>query len=595
MKRRSFILMLLSALGSFIGVVFNLFRLQVVEGEKYRELSERNYVRRRYLYPPRGDIYDRNGELLAYDVPNYVLVLDANRLRKSELEKVIKEIKSIFGLELEKRKIIGSSFEPVVIKENLSEKDINEFYKNRYRLPGVFIEVMPKRIYPKRELASHVIGYVGKPSHKDFKRLKDKIGPLSFVGKMGIERSLDRVLTGKLGEEKVMVNAVGKIVKVLERREPEKGKSIKLTIDSRFQKIVEDVFRESGNPAGAVILLKASTGEVLALASFPGFDPNSVYRDWKKLSKNPLKPFFNRAVRGLYPPASVFKVPIAYATLETKTKTPWDTVYCNGYFKLGDRKFYCWRKWGHGKVNLIKSLRDSCDVYYYTVGYELGPTKIRYYAGKFTYGMKIPFELPVRRGFIPTPSWKLKRFKEPWYDGDTVNMSIGQGFLLSNLMEQTLMMMGIANNGVIYRPTLLKEILDDKGNVIWKNERKVLKAVYGKLEYFAIIKRGLREAVRRGTAREAMSRIVDIAGKTGTAEVFFKNKRKIKEYYKKRKKRLPWRYRNHAWFVGFAPYRDPKFIIGVFVEHGESGGRTAAPIARKILERIYINKLHKEI
>jgi len=157
------------------------------------------------------------------------------------------------------------------------------------------------------------------------------------------------------------------------------------------------------------------------------------------------------------------------------------------------------------------------------------------------------------------------------------------------------MMMGIANNGVIYRPTLLKEILDDKGNVIWKNRRKVLKAIYGNLEYFALIKRGLREAVRKGTAKEAMSKIVDIAGKTGTAEVFFKNKRKIKKWYKKRKKKLPWKYRNHAWFVGFAPYRDPKFVIGVFVEHGESGGKAAAPIARKILERIYIEKLHKEI
>ncbi|GAB6066283.1 penicillin-binding protein 2 [Aquifex pyrophilus] len=587
--------MLLSALGSFIGVVFNLFRLQVLEGEKYRELSERNYVRKRYLYPPRGDIYDRNGELLAYDVPNYVLVLDANRLRKRELEKVLKEIERLFGVSLKKEKVVRTSFEPIVVKEELAPEEINTFYRNRYKLPGVFIEVMPKRVYPKGELASHVVGYVGKPSERDFKRLKEKIGPLSFVGKMGIERSLDEVLTGKLGEEKVMVNAVGRIVRVLERREPKKGRSIKLTIDARFQKIVEDVFRESGNPAGAVILLKASTGEVLALASFPGFDPNSVYKDWEKLSKNPLKPFFNRAVRGLYPPASVFKVPIAYAVLETKTKSPWDIVYCGGSFKLGDRRFYCWRRWGHGKVNLIKSLRDSCDVYYYTVGYELGPTKIRYYAKQFTYGMSIPFELPVRRGFIPTPSWKLRRFKEPWYDGDTVNMSIGQGFLLSNLMEQTLMMMGIANNGVIYKPTLLKEILDDKGNVIWRNERKVLKAIYGKLEHFAIIKRGLREAVRRGTAKEAMSRIVDIAGKTGTAEVFFKNKRKIKEYYKKRKKKLPWKYRNHAWFVGFAPYRDPKFIIGVFVEHGESGGRTAAPIARKILERIYINRLHKEI
>jgi len=587
--------MLLSSIGSFLGITVNLFRLQILEGKKYRELSERNYIRRRYLYPPRGDIYDRNGKKLAYDIPRHVMVLDVNRLRKNELETVIEEIRKLFGIELDKKKVLIKGFEPLIVKTDLTPYEIEKFYRNKYKLPGVFIEAMPKRIYPLNDLGSHIIGYVGHPSTRDFKRLKKRIGPNSFVGKMGIERSLDNILTGDLGEEKVVVNAIGKIVKVLERKEPKKGNSVKLTIDVRFQKIVEDVFKESGHPAGAVILLNASTGEVLALASFPNFNPNTVYEDWKSLSKNPLKPFFNRAIRGLYPPASVFKVPIAYATLVTKTKSPWNIVYCKGSFELGDRKFYCWKRWGHGKVNLIKSLQDSCDIYYYTVGYELGPTKIRYYAKKFCYSENIPFELPIRRGFIPTPAWKKRRFREPWYDGDTVNMSIGQGFLLSNLMEQTLMIMGIANNGVIYKPTLLKEILDDKGNVIWKNKRQVLKAIYGNLEYFALIKRGLREAVRKGTAKEAMSRIVDIAGKTGTAEVFFKNKRKIKKWYKKRKKKLPWKYRNHAWFVGFAPYRDPKFIIGVFVEHGESGGKSAAPIARKILERIYIEKLHKEI
>lgn len=587
--------MLLSAVGSFIGVVGNLFRLQVLEGKKYRELSERNYERERYLYPPRGDIYDRNGVKLAYDVPKYVLVLDAYRLGKEELKRTLKNLKKILGIDLDRSKVLRRGFDPQVIKEDLTPKELEMYYENKELLPGVFIEVIPKRVYPFGELASHILGYVGYPTERDFRRIKKEIGSKSFVGKMGIERVFDEKLLGELGRERVMVNAVGRIVKVLERSEPRKGNSVKLTIDYRFQKIVEEVFKESGHPAGAVILLKASTGEVLALASFPNFNPNKVYEEWKKLVKNPLKPLFNRAIRGLYPPASVFKVPMAFATLNSKVRSPWEKVLCPGYFELGDRKFYCWKRWGHGKVDLIKSLAQSCDVYYYTAGYKLGPTKIRYYAKKFSYGERIPFELPVRRGFIPTPKWKLRRFKEPWYDGDTVNMSIGQGFLLSNLMEQTLMMMGIANNGVIYRPTLLKEILDDKGNVVFKNKREVWKAIYGSLEHFALIKRGLRDAVRKGTAREAFSKIVDIAGKTGTAEVFFKNKRKIKRKYKKLRKKLPWKYRNHAWFVGFAPYRDPKFVIGVFVEHGESGGKTAAPIARKILERIYIEKLHKEL
>ncbi len=595
MRRRDFFILLLSLIGSFFGVIFNLFRIQILEGKKYRELSERNYVRKRILYPPRGDIYDRNMNKLAYDVPRYVLVLDANRLGKKEVEKVLKKIEEIFNVKLDKRRVLTKNFEPVVIKEEITEKDIELYHKNIEELSGVYIDVIPKRIYPYGSYASHVLGYVGYPSKKDFKRFKKKIGPNSHVGKMGIERSLDEIIYGKLGEEEVMVNAIGKIVKTLSKKESVKGKSVVLTIDIRFQKIVEDVFKESGQVAGAAILMNAKTGEVLALASFPNFDPNEVYKSWKKLVKNPLKPLFNRALRGLYPPASVFKVPLAYAVLSEKLVKPYTKIKCPGYYRLGDRTFYCWARWGHGKVNLIKSLSESCDVYYYQLGYKLGPTKINHYARKFSYGERIPFEIPVRRGFLPTPAWKRRRFREPWYDGDTVNMSIGQGFILSTLMEQTLMMMGIANDGVIYRPTLVKAILDQRGRVVWKNKRKVFKAIYGDLEHFAVIKKGLREAVRRGTAKEAFSKIVDIAGKTGTAEVFFKNKRKIKKMYEKMKKKLPWKYRNHAWFVGFAPYRDPKFVIGVFVEHGESGGKTAAPIARKILERIYIYKLHKEL
>ncbi|NPB08146.1 MAG: penicillin-binding protein 2, partial [Aquificae bacterium] len=390
MRRRNFIILLLSVIGSFLGVVGNLFRLQILEGERYRELSERNYVRRRYIYPPRGDIYDRNGNKLAYDVPEYVLVLDANRLRKQELKRVLEKLRNLFGVELEKERVIRTGFEPVIVKENLSEQDLETYHRNATELPGVFIEILPRRIYPYGEYCSHVLGYVGFPDKRDFKRLKGKIASNSLVGKMGIERSMDEKLCGELGEEKVMVNALGKIVKVLERREPRKGQSLVLTIDIRFQKIVEDVFRESGHPAGAVILLNAKTGEVLALASFPGFNPNTIYSDWKKIVRNPLKPLFNRAIRGLYPPASVFKVPVAYGVLASGTNTPWLPVYCGGYFKLGNRKFWCWRRWGHGKVDLIKSLSESCDVYYYTMGYEMGPSKINYYARKFSYGSEIP-------------------------------------------------------------------------------------------------------------------------------------------------------------------------------------------------------------
>jgi len=589
MSRRKLLILLGALAGVFLLIVARLFQVQVIRGDRYRELSRRNYLRVRNLYPPRGDIYDRNGEKLAYDVPRYVLSLDHQRLKKEEIERLKVNIREIFSIDLDEiLKENSNSIEPLRLKEDLTQEELDLFYTNSYRLPGVFVEVVPRRIYPHGRRLCHVIGYVGYPSRKELGKLGARIAPRSFVGKLGIERSMDEVLLGTLGKEEVMINAVGKVVKTLSRKEPVKGKSLVLTIDLRMQRIVEDVFYESGQPAGAVVLMNAKTGEILALASFPGFDPNTVYREWKKVSRNRLKPMFNRATSGRYPPASVLKVPVSYAILETRTASPWEKVLCTGSYFLGNRRFYCWNTYGHGSVNMIRALQDSCDVYYYTYGYDLGPSTIIRYARKFGYGEKIPLEIPVKKGFLPTPEWKRRRFGESWYDGDTVNLSIGQGFMLSTLVEQTLMMMGVVNNGVIYRPTLLREIRDPSGKVVWKNRRKVWKVVRGKQEHFAIIRRGLREVVRRGTGTQAFSTIVDIAGKTGTAQVAF-----IRRDRKRRK--LPWRYRDHAWFVGFAPYRDPLFVIGVLVEHGESGGKVAAPIARKIMERIYMEGLSKEL
>lgn len=589
MSRRVLLAILVPFVAVFLVILGRLFQIQVLRGDRYADLSRRNYLRVRKLYPPRGDILDRNGEKLAYDEPRYVLSLDYQRLNREELERLKTHLKDILRIDLEE--ILTDNrwgVEPLRIKEDLSQEEIDIFYSNSYRLPGVFVEVVPRRVYPHGKRLCHVIGYVGYPSKKDLRKFGERIAPRSLVGKLGVERSMDGVLLGELGREEVMINAVGKVLKTLSKKEPVKGSTLVLSMDIRMQRIVEDVFSESGQPAGAVILMNAKTGEVLALASFPGYDPNRVYKDWKRLSRNKLKPMFNRAISGRYPPASVFKVPVSYAFMETKTASPWERVLCTGSYFLGNRRFFCWNIYGHGQVNLIKALQESCDVYFYTFGYDLGPSTIIRYARRFGYGEKIPFELPVKRGFLPSPEWKRRRFGEPWYDGDTVNLSIGQGYMLSTLMEQCVMMMGIVNNGVIYRPTLVREIKDPSGKVVWKNRKKVWKVIKGRQEYFALIRRGLREAVKRGTGARAFSRIVDIAGKTGTAQVVF-----IQRGRKKRK--LPWRKRDHAWFVGFAPYRDPVFIVGVLVEHGESGGKVAAPIARKIMERIYIEGLNREI
>lgn len=588
MNRRRFIFLAVIGIFFYFIILLRLFYLQVIKGEFYRELSKRNYLRKRIIYPQRGDILDRRGEKLAYDVPRYMLMLDHQKLREEgSLKEVLEKLKDLFNIELNYESLKNKkAIEPIPLMELKTQEDIDRFYNHSHKLPGAFINTIPFREYPYGELCAHVIGYVGYPTEDHLKRYGDKIGVQSLVGMYGLEKAFDFDLLGKVGKEEVMVNAVGRVIGIIGHKEPEKGNTLLLSIDSRIQKIAYEVFKDSGHKAGGVLVLSAKTGEVLALLSYPSFDPNKIYELWNQYTEEKLRPLFNRVTHGRYPPASVIKTALGLSLLE-KGISPKEGVLCSGSFQLGNRSFLCWNRSGHGWVNLKKAIRDSCDTYFYYYGYyKLGPREIERILRNFSYGEDIPFDLPLAKGFIPSPEWKRSEKKEAWYGGDTVNMSIGQGFIKSTLFEQTLMMMGIANDGVIYKPILVKEKRDSKGNVIWRAKRSVYKVVKSKPEYFAIIKEALRDAVRYGTATSAYSSIVDIAGKTGTAQV---------SAHSVRRKNLPYNLRDHAWFIGFAPYRDPLFVIGVIVEHGGSGGGAAAPIARRILERIYIEGIHKEI
>ncbi|MEJ5339791.1 MAG: penicillin-binding protein 2 [Aquificaceae bacterium] len=588
MNRRRFIFLFFIGVVAYALVLLRLIYLQLFRGEYYRELSQRNYVRKRVIYPQRGDILDIRGERLAYDTPRYMLLLDHQKLQEEgNLKEVLTSVEELFGVRLDyesikKRKAI----EPVVLTELKTQEEIDRFYNYSYKLPGVFINTIPTRNYPLGEVCAHVVGYVSYPTERHYQKYGDRIGSQSLVGAYGLEKALDEELLGRVGAEEVMVNAVGKVIGNLGYREPEKGISLVTTIDSRIQKIAYEVFRDSGHRAGAVLILDARTGEVLALLSYPSFDPNRINELWSQYNEDRFKPLFNRATQAKYPPASVIKPALGIALLE-KGVSEREGVVCRGHFEIGNRKFFCWNRSGHGWENLHRAIRDSCDVYFYHYGYyRLGPREIERTLRSFSYGEDIPFELPLARGFIPTPEWKRSKLKEPWYGGDTVNMSIGQGFMKSTLFEQTLMMMAIANNGVIYRPLLIREKRSAEGKVIWRASRSVYRVVRAKPEHFAVIRESLRDVVRSGTATSAFSTIVEIAGKTGTAQV---------SAHSVRRKNLPYHLRDHAWFVGFAPYRDPIFVIGVLVEHGGSGGAAAAPIAKRILERIYIEGIHKEI
>lgn len=588
MNRRRFIFLLFLSAVLYLVVIVRLAYLQLFKGSHYRELAERNYVRKRIIYPQRGDILDRRGEKLAHDVPKYMLLLDHQKLQDEEsLKKVLSNLEELFGVRIDYETIRRrKAIEPVVLMELKTQEEIDKFYNYSYKLPGVFINTVPTRNYPMGEMCAHVVGYVTFPSEREMEKYGERIGSQSLVGAYGLERAMDEELLGRVGAEEVMVNAIGKVIGTVGYREPQKGITIVTTIDARIQRIAYEVFRDSGQRAGAVLIIDTRTGEVLALVSYPSFDPNRIRDLWTQYNQDKLKPLFNRVTQGKYPPASVIKPALGIALLE-RGVSPKEGVVCRGYFELGDRRFACWNRRGHGWENLHDAIKDSCDVYFYYYGYyRLGPRGIEKVLRDFSYGEDIPFELPLAKGFIPTPEWKRSKFKEPWYGGDTVNMSIGQGFIKATLFEQTLMMMAIANDGVIYRPLLVKEKRDAEGRVIWRATRSVYKVVRSKPEYFALVRESLRDVVRSGTATSARSSIVEIAGKTGTAQV---------SPLSAKRKHLPYHLRDHAWFVGFAPYRDPIFVIGVLVEHGGSGGAVAAPIARKILERIYIEGIHKEL
>ena len=570
----------------YILIIFRLIYLQIIRGKEYYEESRQNYTRVQVLYPPRGAIESSDGLKLAYDIPTYDLYMDPQEISKSsDLQKEIARIKSMFGVDITKTlESNKNSITPIKIVDNLSTQQLETFYANSYKFPGIFVGIVPKRVYPYGDEYAHILGYVGLPSQKDLKEYN--IGPQSLVGKAGIEKRFNKYLIGKLGYKKIMVNALGKALYAIDKKDPIQGDSVMLTVNSKIQNIVHKVFLDSGQKVGAVIVMNAHNGEILALDSFPEYNPNDVYKDWDKIINNPLRPFLNRATEAIYPPGSVFKVPIAIAALKYGVITPSSTFDCSGYIKVGNHIFYNWLRYDTGYQTIDQAIQNSCDTFFYQLGMKLGQRKIYQIEKDFGYGSSIPFELYNSPGFLPTKSWKLMKFHQPWYEGDTVNMSIGQGYVLVTLLQQVTMMEGIANNGVIYQPTLLKEIKTPDGKVVFKNHRKVFRYIDAPLEDYSIVKKGLREVVLKGTGTNAFSTIVDIAGKTGTAQVVFG---------KHVGPNSPWKYQPDAWFVGFAPYRDPKYVVGVVVEHGIEGNLTAAPILRRILEQIYIQGINREI
>lgn len=575
----------------FMGILAARMRfMQVEQADQFRLLAEENRVNIRLIPPARGLIYDRNGALLAENEQNYRIVMiaeDAGDINKTlshlsmlvdlapeDIEHALKELQRV------------SPFVPVTIADRLTWDDLAQVAVNAPALPGVFPEVGLSRLYPLGADMAHVVGYVGPVSDYDLGKLEDPDPLLQIpkfqIGKVGVETKMEAELRGRAGTRRIEVNSVGRVMRELERSEGIPGDSLQLSVDAGLQNFVQA--RLAGLSAAAVVT-DTQTGDILALGSTPSYDPNKFVRgisvaDYAGLTENEFRPLANKSVQGIYPPGSTFKMVTALAALEDGVIDLEEEIHCGGYIELGNRRFHCWRRGGHGKINLHESLKQSCDVYYYEIAERVGIEKISAMARKLGLGVRHPLPLSaVSGGLAPTKEWKRINRDTDWLVGDTLNSGIGQGFVLASPLQLSVMCARIASGRAVV-PRLVRTI-----NGIENNPVEFPKLDIDERHLAAV--RGGMTAVsnhRRGTAYR--SRIVAegqmMAGKTGTSQV-----RNITAAERAagvtRNEDLPWDRRDHALFVAYAPVENPGIAVSVVVEHGGGGSTAAAPIARDIM------------
>ena len=573
MKRESERILRISyiVIAAFLILVMRLWQLQVLQGNKYRELSEVNRLRIMPIPAPRGILFDRNGIPLVENSSYYCASIIYGEFDKGKTDLLSKVLNVPVEEILDKINKEGMSlFTPVRIKQGLTFHEVAYIEARRSDFPGLIIEVEASREYIYGSIGSHLIGYLGKPNPSQSKdpAFRD-VPPDAFIGQWGAEMLFDKSLRGTPGERVIEVDSLGREIRLLKEIPPIKGEDISLSLDINLQKEAEEAF---GERAGALVAIKPGTGEILGLVSRPSFDPNRFakgisYEEWLNLTQDNKKPMLNRALQSQYPPGSTFKIITAIAALEEGVITPETKVECRGGINYGGWHFGCWREGGQGVMSLHRALVESCDVYFYEVGKRLGIDKIYDYASSFGLGKETGFQLVhERRGIIPNTKWKEERKKQKWYLGETLNTAIGQGYVAVTPIQMAVMISAVANGGNLYRPTLIKDatpVLSGKAKA--------------RPETIEIVKRALSGVVNEpgGTGWAAKSEIASICGKTGTAQVIA---------MKGRSQYQPERFRDHAWFVAFAPVEKPEIALSVFIEHGGHGGGAAAPIAKRAIE-----------
>lgn len=551
-----------------------LYYLQVMRGDEYQTLSDNNRIKVTLITPERGLILDRYGQPMASNDTNYRLYLEKRHIRMLDYS-ILASILAVDAKALETATKRRKPFnDAVLIAEHLTWEQVSAIHVRTPEMPGLFVEMGKVRFYPYKDITAHLLGYVGAPVETDgdlayFRRL-----PELKVGKRGVEKAFEHTLCGSAGVKQEEVNATGLIVREISTQPGVKGADALITVDMELQQYLHERLAQEKSAAAAV--MDVHTGEVYALSSHPAFDPNEFSKGisrtlWNNLLANPKAPLLNKAIAGQYPPGSTYKMLIGLAGLEAKKIDAHTTFFCPGHFDLGNHRFHCWKREGHGSVSIREAIQQSCDVYFYNVSMRTGQDKIASICRAFGMGTQTGIELPGELpGIVPDNAWKRKRFKQEWQTGDTVNASIGQGYVLATPLQLAAMVAQMVNGGKRLRPTLIKPA-----------EPPPIKPIPVRPEHLALVVEGMDWVTNKGGGTAYGKRIweegMEMGGKTGTSQVRALSKIKTS------REDAYWTQQHHALFVGFAPVHAPRFAMSIIVEHGGSGSGAAAPAAHDIL------------
>jgi len=588
---------------SFVVLMFSLlfirfFYLQVVKHEHYQTLAEANRISIVPIVPNRGIIVDRNGVVLAHNYSAYTLEITPGKVEN--LAALIDDLAALIEITPKDRRRFtklteeSRNFESLPIRTRLSDEEIARFAANRYRFPGVEINARLFRQYPQGEMFSHVVGHIGRINQRDTEQLEadDRLANYrgtSYLGKTGLEHSYERYLHGTTGVEEVEVDSAGRAVRSLSRTPPVSGNNLVLKLDARLQ---EMVYRAFGDRRGALVAIEPETGGVLAFVSNPGFDPNLFVdgidpQNWNELNTSLDRPMVNRALAGTYPPGSTFKPFMALAALSYGKRTPQQVISDPGHFNFGGHVFRDDKVGGHGLVDMFKSIVVSCDTYYYVLANDLGIDNISKFMAKFGFGSRTGIDITGESsGLLPSQEWKMRRFKQKWYSGETISIGIGQGYNAYTPLQMASATATLANDGLMFRPHIVNYV----ENITTRERTFVapepVRNLDLKPEHIEVIKRALVAVNKEGTGARAFAGAeYESAGKTGTAQVVA-----IKQGEKYVESRVQERHRDHALFIAYAPADKPKIALAVVVENSGFGARAAAPIARQVFDYYLLGK-----